>query len=154
SRGTGGIPGAPPRHASVAVIRRPLRERYCRHRRAPRGTAVQRPHTARPAAPAAQEKPDAQTRLPQTRLPQTALMPLLVDSGVLYALADRSDAWHDRVSAYLESSRATLLAPIMVLPEVVYLLRQRLGIPAEQAFIESVSRGEIAVEDVKRRDWA
>jgi uncharacterized protein len=80
-------------------------------------------------------------------------MPLLVDTGVLYALADRSDAWHDRVSAYLESTRATLLAPITVLPEVAYLLRQRLGIPAEQAFVASVSRGEIAIEDLKRRDW-
>ena len=80
-------------------------------------------------------------------------MPLLVDTGILYALADRSDAWHDRVLAYLESRRVALLAPITVLPEVAYLLRQRLGVPAEQAFIESLSRGEIAVEDVKRRDW-
>jgi len=81
-------------------------------------------------------------------------MPLLVDTGVLYALADRSDAWHARVSAYLESNHATLLVPVTVLPEVTYLLRQRLGVPAEQAFVESVARGEIAVEDVKRRDWA
>jgi predicted nucleic acid-binding protein len=80
-------------------------------------------------------------------------MPLLVDTGVLYALADRSDAWHDRVSAYFESTRATLLAPVTVLPEVTYLLRQRLGISAEQAFVESLSRGEIAIEDLKRRDW-
>ncbi|HLK12559.1 MAG TPA: VapC toxin family PIN domain ribonuclease [Candidatus Binatia bacterium] len=31
-------------------------------------------------------------------------MPLLLDTGVLYALADRDDAWHGRARAYVERS--------------------------------------------------
>jgi len=80
-------------------------------------------------------------------------MPLLVDTGVLYALADRSDAWHMPTRIYLESNRLTLLAPVTILAEVAYLLRERLGSRSEQAFVESIGRGEVAVEDVKRGDW-
>lgn len=80
-------------------------------------------------------------------------MALLVDTGVLYALADRGDAWHARTRSYLESTRLTLLAPVTILAEVAYLLRERLGPRAEQAFVASIGRGEVAVEDVRRTDW-
>ena len=80
-------------------------------------------------------------------------MPLLVDTGVVYALADRRDAWHRRVVGYLTASPQTLLAPATVLPEVTYLLRVRIGAQAERAFVSSVARGEIAVEDLTARDW-
>ncbi len=80
-------------------------------------------------------------------------MPLLVDTGFLYALADRSDAWHLRICTYLETNRLTLLAPVTILAEVAYLLRERIGARSEQAFVESIGRGEVAVEDVKRGDW-
>ncbi len=80
-------------------------------------------------------------------------MPLLVDTGVLYALADRRDAWHKKVRAYLESSADTLLAPVTILPEVAYLLRHRISAQAEQAFAASLASGELAVEDLTRGDW-
>jgi predicted nucleic acid-binding protein len=80
-------------------------------------------------------------------------MPLLVDTGVLFALADRRDAWHKKVRAYLESSLDTLLAPVTILPEVAYLLRHRIGTHAERAFIASLADGELAVEELTRRDW-
>jgi len=81
-------------------------------------------------------------------------MPLLVDTGVLYALADRRDAWHARVRTYLRSHSDTLLAPVTILPEVAYLLRERIGAHAELAFASSVANGEIAVEGLGRRDVA
>lgn len=81
-------------------------------------------------------------------------MPLLVDTGVLYALADRHDAWHRRVISYLKTVRQPLLAPVTVLPEVAYLLRARIGPRAEQAFVRSVSTGEVALEQLAARDWA
>jgi predicted nucleic acid-binding protein len=81
-------------------------------------------------------------------------MPLLVDTGFVYALADRKDAWHARTRAYLEKNRTSLLAPVTILPEVSYLLRERLGAVAEQAFVESIARGEVTVEEIKRGDWA
>jgi predicted nucleic acid-binding protein len=79
-------------------------------------------------------------------------MPLLVDTGVLYALADRRDAWHARVRAYLRDHPDTLLAPVTILPEVTYLLRDRIGSHAELAFVRAVANGEVAVEAVQRRD--
>ncbi len=80
-------------------------------------------------------------------------MPLLVDTGVLYALADRRDAWHRRVITYLKTRRQPLLAPVTVLPEVAYLLRERIGLHAERAFVRSVSQGEVSLEELTRRDW-
>ena len=81
-------------------------------------------------------------------------MPLLLNTGMLYALADRRDAWHTRVRNYLRSHPDTLLAPVTILPEVAYLLRERIGAHAELAFAQSVAKGEIAVEDLGRRDFA
>jgi predicted nucleic acid-binding protein len=75
-------------------------------------------------------------------------MPLLVDTGILYALADRSDAWHARVRALVASTHDPLLAPVTILPEVTYLLATRLGAHAELAFVRSVVDGEIAIEPV------
>ena len=79
-------------------------------------------------------------------------MPLLVDTGVLYALADRRDAWHARVRDYLASQRDALLVPITVVPEVGYLLRERIGEKAERAFVSALANGELAVESIGRRD--
>ena len=80
-------------------------------------------------------------------------MPLLVDTGVLYALADRRDAWHSRVVNFLKASPQPLLAPVTILPEVAYLLRERIGPHAETAFVASVARGEVVIEDLTIRDW-
>jgi len=79
-------------------------------------------------------------------------MPLLVDTGVLYALADRRDAWHTRVRRYLGGHAATLLAPVTILPEVAYLLRERIGPNAELAFVRSIAHGELSVEEVQLSD--
>jgi predicted nucleic acid-binding protein len=81
-------------------------------------------------------------------------MPLVVDTGVVYALADRRDAWHARVRAHLRSHPDTLLAPVSILPEVTYLLRERIGEDAELAFVRSLVRGEVAVEPLQRFDLA
>jgi predicted nucleic acid-binding protein len=80
-------------------------------------------------------------------------MPLLVDTGVIFALADRKDAWHARVRSYLESHPGPLLAPATSLPEVAYLLRHRIGPHAEHAFTTSLAAGELAVEHLTRHDW-
>jgi predicted nucleic acid-binding protein len=80
-------------------------------------------------------------------------MPLLVDTGILYALADRTDAWHQKSRRYLQSARQRLLAPVSILAEVCYLLRERIGEQAELAFVASIAAGEVAVEDLKASDW-
>jgi predicted nucleic acid-binding protein len=78
---------------------------------------------------------------------------LLVDTGVLYALADRDDAWHRRSVDLLRRSRERLLAPASVIPEVAYLVHTRLGSAAERRFIRSVADRELAIEPLADVDW-
>ena len=79
-------------------------------------------------------------------------MPLLLDTGLLSALADRDDAWHVRARGLVKKTRETLLVPVTVLAEVCYLLRERLGSAAEAAFVRSAARGELAVESLLDAD--
>ena len=84
-------------------------------------------------------------------------MPVLVDTGVLYALADRDDDWHQRAAEYLDGTDDLLLVPVTVIPEVTYLLKARLGDRAERTFVASLAAGELGVEpltaaDLKRCD--
>jgi hypothetical protein len=81
-------------------------------------------------------------------------MAVLADTGVLYALADRDDAWHARTRTYLKKSRPALIVPVTVVPEVTYLLRARLGRAAESAFVKSLAAGEMALEDITGEDLA
>lgn len=79
-------------------------------------------------------------------------MPLLVDTGPLYALADADDAWHARVRDFLDGKGELLLVPVTVLPEVTYLLRGRLGPDVERRFVESLASAELTVEDLRLDD--
>ncbi len=81
-------------------------------------------------------------------------MPLLLDTGALYALADADDAWHARMRDFLKAERQSLLVPVTVIPEAAYLMRKRLGVLAETRFAESLAAGEIAVENLTRADLA
>lgn len=81
-------------------------------------------------------------------------MAVLVDTGILYALADEDDRWHEPAREWLEDQHALLIATVTVLPEVCYLLQTRLGAEAEQLFVESVASGQIELEDLKRPDLA
>lgn len=80
------------------------------------------------------------------------MKPILVDTGPLYAMADRDDGWHDRVSAFLNATPRELVAPITVLPEVCYLISAHLGPSVEVQFARSVQRGEVKVEFLKKED--
>jgi uncharacterized protein len=79
-------------------------------------------------------------------------MPLLLDTGVLYALADADDAWHHRVRDFLTRERQMLLTPSTVVPEAAYLIRSRLGPRVEKEFVESLAAGEITVENLSQAD--
>jgi predicted nucleic acid-binding protein len=81
-------------------------------------------------------------------------VPLLLDTGPLYALADADDDWHARVREFLKLERQSLLVPVTVIPEAAYLMRKRLGAEAEMRFAESLAYGEIAVENLTQRDLA
>lgn len=78
--------------------------------------------------------------------------PILVDTGPLYAMADRDDDWHDRVVTFLEGLRDELVVPVTVLPEAAYLLAAHLGPKAEQRLIQSTVNGEMAMEELTHQD--
>jgi len=79
-------------------------------------------------------------------------MAILVDTGILYALADADDRWHQAANAWLEDVSELLIVSVTALPEVAYLLHTRLGAAAELAFVQSLAGGELEVEDLRRAD--
>ncbi|MEP6831841.1 MAG: PIN domain-containing protein [Gemmatimonas sp.] len=79
-------------------------------------------------------------------------MTVIADTGPLYALIDRTDAWHERVMAWWQDAPRSVLVPVTVLPEVSYLLMTRIGTRAENAFIRAVADGEFVVEPLEFDD--
>ncbi len=69
----------------------------------------------------------------------------LLDTGVLYALADRKDAWHRRCADFAEEFEGRLLVPSTVVPETCYLMGTHLGRHAELAFVRALAGGELTV---------
>ncbi len=80
-------------------------------------------------------------------------MALLLDTGILYALADEDDDWHERARMLLHSRPDVLLVPLTVLPEAAYLIRLRLGPSAELAFVRSVVDGELSIQNLTSKDF-
>jgi predicted nucleic acid-binding protein len=79
---------------------------------------------------------------------------IVVDTGVLYAAADRSDPDHDE-SKELLGIHATeqLVATVPVVVETSWLISSRLGVEAEVAFLRSVAAGEVTLVDLTSDDW-
>ena len=79
-------------------------------------------------------------------------MIVIADTGALYALMDKSDAWHARVLAWWTEHGASAVVPASVLPELCYLLQTRIGPAAENAFVRAVGDGEFVLEDLAMED--
>lgn len=78
---------------------------------------------------------------------------VIVDTGPLYALADRDDAWHHRTVRFVETTQDELIVPASVLPEAAYLLLAHLGPAAERQLLQSVLSGEFSVEELTHDDY-
>lgn len=70
---------------------------------------------------------------------------MIVDTGVLYSLADRRDPHHERVRSLL-SGREYRLVPEPVAVETALLMERRLGHEAEASFLRSLEGKVFAVE--------
>lgn len=77
----------------------------------------------------------------------------LVDTGILYAMADVDDAWHKPAKRFLERTKDVLLVPITVLPEVCYLLNTHLGPESERKLVSSIVKGELRIEGLTNDDF-
>jgi len=75
-------------------------------------------------------------------------VPILLDTGILYAYYDRSDAWHERAAALVNAERGGLLVPGPVIPEVDHLLGRRLGREARHLFYQGLAEGGYLMVDL------
>ena len=76
----------------------------------------------------------------------------VVDSGVLYALFDRSDAWHPRSVAFFTAHAQDAVIPLTILGEVGYMLDARLGPGAAKSLADWLSRGLVPFEGLLPQD--
>lgn len=70
---------------------------------------------------------------------------IAVDTGFIYALADRRDVWHDRAMALWLSQEEGWITTWPVLAEACYLMSHRLGPQFASLLMEDVSNGELNV---------
>lgn len=81
-----------------------------------------------------------------------SIAPVLLDTGIIYALADRSDAWHLKARNFIQDFKGTLILPSSVIPEACYLLQTHLSAQAETAFIQSIVNRALRLEQVDEDD--
>lgn len=81
-------------------------------------------------------------------------MAVLLDTGILYAYYDRSDAWHKRARGVLRAEEGGLVVPAPVVPEVDHLLGLRLGSKARLVFYQGLAEGAYFVADLPRDRYA
>lgn len=77
-------------------------------------------------------------------------MSILLDTGIVYAYYDRSDAWHARARTLIEIEHRGLLLPAPVIPEVDHLLGRRLGAASQLAFYAGMVQGAYVVTELPR----
>jgi predicted nucleic acid-binding protein len=78
---------------------------------------------------------------------------IVVDTGVLYAVADGADHDHDACDDLLAAHRGRLVVPVPVIVETAWLIEDRLGPAAEAAFLRSVASGELTRVELADADW-
>ena len=78
---------------------------------------------------------------------------IVVDTGVLFAAADRDDPDHADSARVLLGHAGALVVPVPVVVETSWLIESRLGPAAEAAFLRSVREGELVRADLDDEDW-
>ena len=76
--------------------------------------------------------------------------PVLVDSGPLYALFDRDDAFNPQVRSWFPANRRPLIANAAVVTEVTYLLGRWCGVDHQLLFLEFLQKPGWLIEHLAR----
>jgi predicted nucleic acid-binding protein len=79
---------------------------------------------------------------------------MLLDTGIVYAYYDRSDAWHVKARALLEGEQEGLILPAPAIAEVDHLLGARLGAKSRVTFYAGIVDGYYLVADLPRGAYA
>ncbi|MFE7117899.1 type II toxin-antitoxin system VapC family toxin [Streptomyces sp. NPDC057654] len=77
----------------------------------------------------------------------------LLDTGVLYAIADEGDDDHRRCVSHVSALRGRLLVPAPVVAETGWLIERRLGPDDEAVFIDLFAVGTLEVVDLVSADY-
>ncbi len=80
-------------------------------------------------------------------------MTAILDTSFLFALTDQSDRNHNKVLAIIQNVNEPLILPIVVLPEISYLLASRLGHKTMRHFVSSLATSTVQVEQVVLEDF-
>lgn len=80
-------------------------------------------------------------------------MAIVADSGGIYGLYDRRDAAHAALRRVVERERDRMVIPCVVLGEIDYLLRVRLGTQALVQFLSDLDQGAFSVEALGAEDF-
>ncbi len=73
---------------------------------------------------------------------------IIVDTGFLYALLDRADAWHTRAVAQMATVEEGWVTTWPVLTEATHLITRRLGSRFAQSLMDEVADGGIVAWDI------
>lgn len=79
-------------------------------------------------------------------------MAVILDTGILYASYDRSDAWHERAVELFEIESRALIVPSPVIPEVDHLLA-RIGPAARHAFYRGLAESHYFIAELPRERY-
>jgi uncharacterized protein len=80
-------------------------------------------------------------------------MPLICDTGPLFAALDAGDRDHQRCASLLVDSTVDLIVPTLVLAEVDYWCHERLTADVWLAFLDDVLAGAYRVESPTAADF-
>ncbi|MCW6037012.1 PIN domain-containing protein [Spirulina subsalsa FACHB-351] len=79
-------------------------------------------------------------------------MTAILDTSFLFALTDRSDRNHQRVLTVAQNTNERLVLPVVVLPEICYLVASRLGHQAMRRFVASMTPDAVQIESLTPED--
>jgi hypothetical protein len=80
-------------------------------------------------------------------------IPLIVDTGPIYAALDRRDRSHESSVELLTTAPGPLFVPQTVVTEVAYFVGERLGAEPEVYLIQNLALGTLIPEPVSPADW-
>lgn len=81
-------------------------------------------------------------------------MTAILDTSFLFALADQSDRNHQLALDLAQQANETLVLPVVVIPEICYLIASRLGHPAMRQFVASLATQAVRIESLSVKDLA
>lgn len=80
-------------------------------------------------------------------------MSLLIDTGFLYALLNRTEQNHERVLAVTQTIHEPVILPVPAITEVAYLLLRDVGSEAVADFVANLNATDLILESPQAADY-